>query len=47
MKVQAYIHSLKDKEHDCHVLGAAAWNAIALNFTPAGGLRKYCCTAER
>lgn len=20
MKVQAYIHSLKDKEHDCHVL---------------------------
>jgi len=23
MKVQAYIHSLKDKEHDCHVLGEA------------------------
>ena len=24
-----------------------ARNAIALNSTPAGGLRKYCCTAER
>ena len=23
MKVKAYIHSLKDKEHDCHVLGEA------------------------
>ena len=23
MKVQAYIHSLKDQVHDCHVLGEA------------------------
>lgn len=23
MKVKAYIHSLKDHEHDCHVLGEA------------------------
>lgn len=23
MRVKAYIHSLKDKEHDCHVLGDA------------------------
>lgn len=23
MKVEAYIHSLKDHEHDCHVLGGA------------------------
>ena len=23
MKVMAYVHSLKDKEHDCHVLGEA------------------------
>ena len=23
MKVQAYIHSLKDRVHDCHVLGEA------------------------
>ncbi len=28
MKVEAYIHSLKDREHDRHVLGEAEVNGV-------------------
>ena len=44
MKVQAYIHSLKDHEHDRHVLGEAEIKQIGDNRYPAevNGVR---CTA--
>ena len=32
MKVQAYIHSLKDHEHDRHVLGEASFSRLRRSY---------------